>query len=101
MKKVHFFVGIYLCMQAITGIVLTIILLFNNRKKSASTALGLSLVSGVFGGLTVYKQISGMLEDSRISRAIDRICADEEYEPVAAEENIPLDETADEEEFCG
>ena len=48
----------------------------------------------------VYKQIRAQIEDSRLAKAIDAICDEEESDGEDTLPEIPLDDTADETEFA-
>lgn len=98
MKKMQFFLGLYMVMQALTCVFLVILFLLRGKKNSAGVFLSLGTVSGVLGGLMLYKQIKAKLEDSRLSQIIEELCSLEETAP-AQKMEIPLDDLANEAEF--
>ncbi len=100
MKKLQFFMGLYLVMQTLTCFLLVILFLIRGKKKTAGVFLTAGSISGIFGGFMLYKQIKAKMEDSKLSALIDDLCSFDQPEPSVEEKaDIPLDELATETDF--
>ncbi|MBQ7779862.1 MAG: hypothetical protein IJ404_05145 [Clostridia bacterium] len=93
-KQTRFYLGIMLIVQAISCFFLVIAYLIKDKKNTASPFMILGLISGVAGGFLVAEKVKEKYDSELILDAMNNICEDDTFR-----HNIPVDETADEEEF--
>jgi hypothetical protein len=99
LKKTKFYVGLTLIVQSLTFIALSIVLFTKLKKNYAGLLLGFGTASGIAGALMIYKQIRRVIEDDRILEAMDELLDEEENTRPYLRREVPVDDTASEEEF--
>ncbi len=99
LKKTKFYVGLTLIVQSLTFIALSIVLFTKQKKNYAGLLLGFGTASGIAGALMIYKQIRRVIEDDRILEAMDELLDEEENTRPYLRREVPVDDTASEEEF--
>jgi len=99
LKKTKFYVGLTLIVQSLTFIALSIMLFVKQKKNYAGLLLGFGTASGIAGALMIYKQIRRVIEDDRILEAMDELLDEEENTRPYLHREVPVDDTASEEEF--
>ena len=99
-KKTKFYVGIALLVQAITFLIL-FIMVFNKKRSIGGAILAIAAMGGIAGAILVYKQAVEEYDSKHINSIV------EDYEEAFSNENhdeiiiqeIPVDDTVDETEF--
>lgn len=93
-KQTRFYLGLMLIVQAISCFFLVVAYLFKDKKNTASPFMVLGVISAVAGGFLVAEKVKERYESEVIVDAMNDIC-DEGF----IRHDIPVDDTADEEEF--
>ena len=93
-KQTRFYLGVMLIVQAVSCFFLVIAYLIKDKKNTASPFMILGLISAVAGGILVSEKVKENYDSELILNAMNNICEDDEFR-----HSIPVDETADEEEF--
>lgn len=99
LKKTRFYVGLTLIVQSLTLIALSIVLFIRQKKNYSGLLLGFGTASGIAGAAMIYKQIKRVIEDDRILEAMDELLEEEELPRPYYRREVPVDDTASEEEF--
>ncbi|HHW25570.1 MAG TPA: hypothetical protein PK778_01975 [Bacillota bacterium] len=99
LKKTRFYIGLTLIVQSLTFIALSVVLFFKNKKNYAGLMLGFGTASGIAGAAMIYKQLKRVIEDDRILEAMDELLEEEENSRPYYRREVPVDDTASEEEF--
>ncbi|MBR6427742.1 MAG: hypothetical protein IKS28_07960 [Clostridia bacterium] len=95
MKQTRFTIGLMLLIQAASYAFLAICYLFSDKKRTAAPFTLLGFFAGIGGMMLVSEQLREKLDRNDILSAMDDFC--EDGRPAGNE--IPIDETAGEEEF--
>ena len=93
-KQTRFYLGVMLIVQAISCFFLVIAYLIKDKKNTASPFMILGLLSGVVGAFLVAEKVKEKYDSELILDVMNDICEDDTFRHV-----IPVDDTADEEEF--
>lgn len=94
LKQTRFNLGLMLIVQAVSCFFLVIAYLFKDKKNTAGPFTILGIISAVVGGILVAEKIKEKLEAELILEKMNDFCEDEDVIP-----EIPVDESASEEEF--
>ncbi len=94
LKQTRFYLGLMLIVQSISCFFLVIAYLFKDKKNTASPFMVLGIISAVAGGFLVAEKVKERYESELILDAMNDICVEDDFR-----HDIPVDETADEEEF--
>ena len=92
MKNTRFAIGIMMIINSVSCMFLVIAYLLKDKKNTASPFMMLGTLYAIIGAVLVADKVKEKFEDDDILEAMDNICGDD-YE-------IPVDDTANEEEFC-
>lgn len=95
MKQTRFTLGLMLLIQSASCAFLAICYLFSDKKRTAAPFTVLGLASVIGGLALVSQQLKEKLDKDDILDAMNDFC---DSEP--AHREIPIDDTADENEFC-
>ena len=94
-KQTRFYIAISLMIQMVSSIFMVIFFLYKNKKNTAAAFSALSLASGI-GSLIMLSRLSREQRGKSLLETIDELC----FEcPEDSDLEIPVDETACEEEF--
>ena len=93
LRRTRFYIGISLLVQSLTFMILVIIFLFRNKKNTAGAFCAMGIIGGITGAILVAKQFREQCEDDRIIEVIDELCSKDYHR------DIPVDDTASEDEF--
>lgn len=101
-KKTKFYTGIALLVQAVSFLVL-FIMMFNKKRSLGNALLIISAAGGIAGAILIYKQILEDYDNKHLKSVV------EDYETGFFDDNhddddiiiqeIPVDDTVDETEF--
>ena len=94
LKQTRFYLGLMLLVQAVSCFFLVIAYLFKDKKNTAGPFGILGIISAVAGGFLVAEKVKERYESELILDAMNDLCDDGFDIP-----EIPVDDTADEEEF--
>ncbi|MBQ0101783.1 MAG: hypothetical protein KBT31_03200 [Firmicutes bacterium] len=97
MKQTRFTLGLMCLINAFACFFLVIAYILKDKKNTASPFLTLGAVFGMAGAALCAGRMKERYDDGLILDSMDDLCDDEEWMPHG--DDIPLDETADEEEF--
>lgn len=101
-KKTKFYIGIALLVQAVSFLIL-FIMMFNKKRSFGNTLLIISAAGGIAGAILIYKQMVEDYDNNHLKSVV------EDYEAGFFDDNhddndiiiqeIPVDDTVDETEF--
>ncbi|MBO4769539.1 MAG: hypothetical protein J5563_02015 [Clostridia bacterium] len=94
MKQTRFTIGLMLLIQAASYAFLAICYLFSDKKRTAAPFTLLGLFAGIGGMMLVSEQLRERLDKNDILSAIDDLSGNK-----PSRDEIPVDETAGEDEF--
>ncbi|MCQ2426360.1 MAG: hypothetical protein MJ070_09470 [Lachnospiraceae bacterium] len=96
MRKTIFVVGLTLLVEAFSSVILVVLFLLRDKKNTAAALSGFGIISGFLGSILVLDQLRQRDRDNedRLANAIDAL-----WEERTRKKDIPLDDTASEEEF--
>lgn len=93
-KQTRFYLGIMLIVQSISCFFLVIAYLFKDKKNTAGPFTILGVISAVAGGFLVAEKVKERFESEMILETMNDICDDG-----FVIEDIPVDDTASEDDF--
>lgn len=99
-KKTKFYIGIALLVQAITFLLL-FIMMFHKKRSFGGAILAIAAAGGIAGAILVYKQAVEELDTKRFNSIVEDYeegFSDDDHEEIIIQE-VPVDDTVDENEF--
>jgi hypothetical protein len=99
-KKTKFYIGIALLVQAITFLIL-FIMVFNKKRSLGGAILAIAAAGGIAGAILVYKQAVEEFDSSHLKSIVEDYeqgFSNDIHDDIILHE-VPVDDTVDETEF--
>lgn len=99
-KKTKFYIGIALLVQAITFLIL-FIMVFSKKRSFGGALLAISAAGGIAGAILVYKQAVEEFDSKKINSIVEDYeqgFSNDDNDEIIIQE-VPIDDTVDEAEF--